>query len=370
MYDPTYTGKSRKTLEPIINEENTTISFFVPPNLGGRPPRSIKYPAFEDKNSVGYSKFEHKGSVLFANIDAVFNLTRHVGGYFTNSTQNDNMHFYSLFFEDRNLELYSYIQWRLPLSITRLVTSKSVGRIDLEGINLDFVEFDVPTILEGRPVDGYQVIGTVSHHTLALKSLTLMSMIIFSSLSMKNGKAFICFPFTRKSDDVVGGLSIVGLVDLIILLGSLFNKVYLFRPYMCYDFICIGLESVKAYPPKDSPEETQLLSIWSMLDISPSSENTSPTRSQHNKEFNRIFYDVQQDSTITKKVTDILFAPEPQSRDRVEVISRWQIPDQLTVSLYPRFKNLPQLEETTARTEKKSPHKKFHRRGKPRIATP
>src|SRR5436190_396304 len=102
MYDPTYTGKSRKTLNPILdsNSKNFTdkVSFFVPPNLSGRPNRSTNIPIFSDKNNIGYSKFDHKGSVLFANIDAVLNLTNHVGGYFANSTQNDNMHFYSLFF--------------------------------------------------------------------------------------------------------------------------------------------------------------------------------------------------------------------------------------------------------------------------------
>ena len=329
MYDPTYTGKSRKTLEPIIVNSNAgqqdKITFFSPPNFSGKVQTSTgKHPPqLSDRHEIGYSRFDQKGSVLFANVDAVLNLTRHVGGYFASSTQNDNMHFYSLFFEDRNLELYSYLQWRLPYSITRLVSSSSVGRPDLENVNLDLVNYDITSIMEGRPIDGYQLMGTLSHRPLPLHSLTLMAMIMFSSLSRENGRGFFIMSYGSQKN-MKGHLPLSALTDFIILLSSLFTQVWLFRPYMCYSFLCISVGPPKMYPEKDTEEEKQLLSLWTML---------------QRGNFGRIFDAVDKDSEIPAKVFKIVEEnEEPEGRDRVEVLSRWQLPDQLKAKIYPRFK--------------------------------
>lgn len=391
MYDPTYTGKSRKTLEAVVDENsteyNSRVSFFTPPQLTGRQQRAgNSTPRFTDRHSVGYSRFDHKGSVLFANIDAVLNLSYHVGGYFTSSTQNDNMHFYSLFFEDRNLELYSYLQWRLPYSITRLISSKSVGRPDLENVNLDLVDFDIPSILEGRPIDGYQLMGINSHQVLSLRTLTTLAMIMFSSLAkgptsrssldQMSGKGFFVFPY-GKDKQSQGVLSTESLLDFVTLLSNLFKTVWVFRPYMCYDFICLAVSTPKEYPAKCSDEEEQLLSIWKMLDvITESSENiTSPTRISSTKDFRHIFTALNTESIISSKVIQVIEAKEPLGRDRVEVLSRWQIPDQLLMNFYPKFTISPSHTIATFYIPKKSAvnlreASRFRRKHKIRSVTP
>src|SRR6185437_1598620 len=224
--------------------------------------------------------------------------------------------------------------------ITRLVSSKSVGRPELESINLDLVEYDIPAVLEGRPVDGYHLMGIVSHHTLSLRILTTMTMTMFSSLSQLSGKGFIVIPY-GSDKRTQGRLSLPSLIDFMTLLSNLFTQVWLFRPYMCYEFICIGVGPPKPYPEKCSPEENQLLSIWTMLELEPNNETTSPTKAV--KDFARIFDALDESSSLASKVTEIVQAKEPNARDRVEVLSRWQIPDQLKVKIYPKFKNLPQV---------------------------
>ncbi len=351
MYDPTYTGKSRKTLEPVSDNSSPGISFFSPPSLSvkSRSQQSGHHPRFADKHGIGFSRFDHKGSVLFANIDAVLNLTNHIGGYFSPSTQNDNMHFYSLFFEDRNLELHSYLQWRLPYSITRLVTSKSIGRPDLESINLDLVNFDIKSIMEGRPIDGYQLMGILTHYIPSLRSLTLLAMTMFSSMRVDNGKGFFVFPY-GSSKNLQGRLSITSLTDFITLLSTLFTKVWLFRPYMCYSFICIGVESPKPYPDKESDEEKQILNIWDVIQQQSCGENgTESPIKRGGENLVRLFDAIDPQSSIPSKILQIVEAEEPQGRDRVEVLSRWQLVDQLSTRMYPLFKNLPTVVEEKKR---------------------
>ncbi len=371
MFDPTYSGRSRKTLQALFSNRSNEdhVTFFSTPVLSGRPQRGIgggAPPRFADKHEVGYSRFDHKGSVLFANIDAVLNLTKHVGGYFATSTQNDNMHFYSLLFEDRNLELYSYLQWRLPYSISRSLITSSVGRPDLEGVNLDIVDSNsshtLQAIMEGRPMDGYHIVGISSHVVLPLRTLVLTALVMFSTLSSKpdeEGAGFLVFPYgaTRERQE---SLSVSALTDYIVFLSSLFQEVYMFRPYMCYSFICIGVKYPKKYPAKDSPEESHLISLWSSV------------ISNQERDFGRIFDVIDPRLDIPQKIIEIIQAKEPLGRDRVEVLSRWQLPDQF-MSFYPKFKQPVMMvddDPLKLKLNKNKDSRKFRHKGKPKINTP
>lgn len=351
--DPTYTGKNRSSLKTIVeDDENKEINFENLPEvrLGGRIIRNLKPPAFKDEKNLGYGRFDSRRSVLFANIDAVMNLTQHVGGYMLTGTEDNNQQFYSLLFEDNDLALTSYIQWRRPLSVARVIIKKALTKPFLQGAQTDIysgeeytgTKIDVGSIIDLMPCSGYHIISQVGtdDNPLSLRDILVFVCVSLMTMNKQSGKAVIVFPYEIGPPGVTSGpLTSDSIIDLIALLNILFHNVWLFRPYMCYSMLCVGFSGPKDDPKENSPAEIRLVNLWESLGVIMKYDKQDVKIS--GRIFTRIFYSTLSvenkplpDEDI-QKIYGVLGAKEPPLRDRVEVLSRWQLSDQADLSLYP-----------------------------------
>jgi hypothetical protein len=376
--DPTYTGKNRSSLDTIGDDNKNPVITFSGKTpalrLGGRAARFTSQAGFTDIHHIGYSRFDDKGSVLMANIDAVLNLTGHIGGCIADATEDNNTSFYSLLLEDHTLEMHSYVQWRRPLSVSRVVISRVLTKASLKTAQLDLLlKTDVPAIIGLKPCDGYRIIGLISHGSDTLTgalSVTLKDLVTFALTSLAVihrtlGKGFVVFPF-RVANRISGTMTNESILDYVVLCVLLYKKVWLFRPYMCHEFLCVAFAEPRDDPPKDSVDEQKLLALWDALRILPIMEkHTSPSTvdpeiaklaeidmTEHEEQdkaaveliatrnFTRLFDGSEIDKIYPKlasRVDSILREVErPEMiRDRVEVLSRWQIPDSIDTTDYP-----------------------------------
>lgn len=387
--DPTYTQLNRMTLETLPDDSKSSVITFedrAPAlRLGGRAPRFTSEFTFRDNHHIGYSRFDDKGSVLMANIDAVLNLTGHVGGCIADATEDNNLSFYSLLLEDHTLEMHSYVQWRRPLSISRVVISRALIKQHLKTAQLDILlKTDVPAVISLKPCDGYRIIGLITHGgkdsltgalSIGLKDLVTFALMALAVIHRTLGKAFVVFPF-KVGEKVSGTMTNESVLDFCLLCILLYKKVWVFRPYMCHDLVCIGFAEPREDPEKSSLDEQKLLALWDALNIlPPMAKKTSPSivdpeiakvaevdmnepepsetqaeaTSAHDegvvnllagKNFSRLFEGSDVSILFPKLahvVNKILNTKEDQNliRDRVEVLSRWQIPDTILSSAYP-----------------------------------
>ncbi len=396
ILDPTYTGLNRLSLSTLPDDELTatrsskttttaihsSITFEgarIPSlRLGGRAAGFTPQAMFRDLHNIGYSRFDDKGSVLMANIDAVLNLTEHVGGYIANATDDNNTSFYSLLLEDHTLEMHSYVQWRRPLSVSRVIMARVMTKPHLKTAQLDtLLKTDIPAIVSLKPCDGYRIVGLIAHgggdsltniQSVTLKDLIVVSLVSLTVMNPTLGKAFVVFPF-RSDQKVSGTMSIESIVDFALLCIILYRKVWCFRPYMCSDLICMGFAEPRPDPPKGSIDEQRLLALWGALNLLPPLEkHTSPStvdpeiaklaeidmsqpppstkieegeiKLRARRDFSRLF-DGSDLSILFPKLsqrinTVITTAEDPNlTRDRVEVLARWQLPDTIETSQYP-----------------------------------
>ncbi len=389
--DPTYTGLNRSTLQTLPSDEvigkgqGETIHI-EGLRLGGRVSRFTSQALFRDLHSIGSSTFDDKGSVLMANLDAVLNLTEHVGGYIANGTADDNASFYSLLLEDHTLEMYSYIQWRRPLSVSRVILAHVLVKPELKTAQLDtLLKTDIPAVVALKPCFGYQIIGLISHgggdsltgyQSVTLRDLVTVALLSLTVIHRTQGKAFIVFPF-KSEQKVSGTMTGESILDFAVLCILMYRKVWCFRPYMCHNLVCIAFSEPREDPPEGSIDAERLLALWDALRLLPplqkrTSPSTvdpeiakvaeldmtvSPTASsappipvgdppadrvllEGSRNFSRLFDGTNIGTTypeLTRKVHAVLTEQEdPQMiRDRVEVLSRWQIPDSPDLVVYP-----------------------------------
>lgn len=393
ILDPTYTGLNRISLSELPNDEHQaeseTITFErlrVPQlRLGGRAGRYTTQVMFRDPHNIGYSRFDDKGSVLMANIDAVLNLTGHLGGYLAQGTRFDNSSFYSLLLEDHTLEMHSYVQWRRPLSVSRVVMSRALTKPHLKTVQLDtMLKNDVPAIIALKPCNGYQIVGYIAHgggdlltgaKSVTLKDLVVTALISLTVLAPKTGKAFVVFPF-GPSQNISGTLTVESILDFCLLLTILYHHVWFFRPYMCNDLICAGFSEPREDPPKNSPDEQRLLALWDAMNLLPplvkstvvvdpvisklaeldppapieipvptsvdpeSTEYDGMMKLEGAKNFARLFEGTNitiEFPVLAARVNEVLSTAVDirRTRDRVEVLSRWQLPDTIESTRYP-----------------------------------
>lgn len=386
--DPTYTGLNRLSLTTLPDDDHgsshpeqiTFESRGVPPlRLGGRAPRVTSQVMFTDVHGIGYSRFDDKGSVLMANIDAVLNLTEHVGGYLAQGTSaDDNLQFYSLLLEDHTLEMHSYVQWRRPFSISRVIMARVLAKQHLKTAQLDtMLKTDIPAIISLRPCDGYRIVGLIAHgggdsltgsSSVTLKDLVIVVLVSLTVLHKTLGKSFFVFPFSVKQR-VSGTMTEESVLDLALLLTILYKKVWCFRPYMCHDLVCFGFAEPREDPETGSLNEQRLLALWEAmrllpplvksgtvvdpeiaklaeLDVetagAPSDETgaNATVKLEGARNFSRLFdgADVAESHPkLAERVRKILTTEENarMTRDRVEVLSRWQLPDTIETSRYP-----------------------------------
>lgn len=369
--DPTYTGLNRFSLAQLPSKDSNTpavVTFKNAPSvrLGGRVGKFVKPVFFQDLHGIGYSVFEDKGSVLMANIDAVLNLTEHIGGYIATGTKSDNTDFYSLLFDDHNLEAHSYIQFRRPLSVCRVLMSQAIYKTHLKTVQLDTqLKSQISDVIEVQPCDGYRIIGMINHFSnLSLRDILIFILVSFTVINKSRGKAFMVFPFS-VDQNVSGTLTHESVIDICFLLSLLFHNVWFFRPYMCHEMLCLAFSEPLNDPKEKSSDEEILLALWDNLDILPETQTRKPPpeedpmlakaaevddiklshkakiKLQGTRNFTRIFEgaNINQDfpPDLVRRVRNILVSPEETSlvRDRVEVLSRWQLPDMVDVSLYP-----------------------------------
>lgn len=381
MIDPTYTGLNRLTLEALPSSDAKTITFEqhkVPPlRIGGRAGRHTKQVMFRDLHNMGYSRFDDKGSVLMANIDAVLNLTGHIGGYFANGTDENNTSFYSLLLEDHTLEMHSYVQWRRPMSVSRVVMSRVLTKPHLKTAQLDtMLKTDVPAIITLKPCDGYRIVGLIAHGggdpltgaaSVTLKDLVIVLLVSLAVMNREEGKSFVVFPF-GVSQAVSGTMTTDSILDFALLATILYHKVWMFRPYMCHDLVCLGFSEPREDPEAGSLDEQRLLAMWDAMRLLPILEDPTPvstvdpeiaklaeldTEERHHhhstsgrvmlegtRNFSRLF-DGSDVSILNPKLHEhvhaVLSTAEDSRmlRDRVEVLSRWQLPDAIETSIYP-----------------------------------
>jgi hypothetical protein len=377
--DPTYSGLNRLALLPLPDDEKSKVITFAGKRtpalrLGGRAARFTSQAPFTDRHNIGYSRFDDKGSVLLANIDAVLNLTDHIGGYYAQGTQNNNLSFYSLLLEDHTLEMHSYIQWRRPLSISRVVMARVLGKPHLKTAQLDtLLKTDIPAIISLKPCDGYRIVGLISHgadsltgvQTVTLKDLLTLALITLAVINSVEGKGFVVFPF-RHDQQVSGTMTHESILDFVLFCTLIYKKVWCFRPYMCHELVCIAFSEPRHDPAKGSVDEQRLLGLWDALQLLPGLEKhtdpatvnpeiakvaevdmSEPTveipvmiKFDGNRNFSRIFdgSDVAKlKPKLADRVHEILTTPEDTAltRDRVEVLSRWQLPDSIDTVPYP-----------------------------------
>lgn len=313
---------------------------------------------------------------MMANIDAVLNLTGHIGGYIANGTDDDNTSFYSLLLEDHTLEMHSYVQWRRPLSVSRVVMSRVITKPYLKTAQLDTVlKTDIPAVISLKPCDGYQIVGLITHGggdsltaslSITLKDLLSVVLLSLAVLHRDSGKGFIVFPFS-PSEKTSGSMTFESILDLALLCTLLYKEVWCFRPYMCHNMLCIAFSNPKEDPPKDSLDEQKLLALWDALGLLPpplekhtsvstvdpeiaklaelSEDDENPekigrVKLEGSRNFSRIF-DGSDISVLFPKLSHRILkilttAEDPAlTRDRVEVLSRWQLPDTIETSAYP-----------------------------------
>lgn len=377
--DPTYTGQNRLALKTLPDDSKASVITFsgrTPAlRLGGRAPRFTSEFTFRDRHHIGYSRFDDKGSVLMANIDAVLNLTGHVGGCIADATEDNNLSFYSLLLEDHTLEMHSYVQWRRPLSVSRVVISRALVKTHLKTAQLDILlKTDVPAVISLKPCDGYRIVGLITHGgrdsltgalSIGLKDLVTFALMSLATIHPSLGKGFLVFPF-KVGEKVSGTMTTESILDFCVLCIILYKKVWLFRPYMCHDLVCIGFAEPREDPAKSSLDEQKLLALWDALNIlPPMAKRTSPSTVDPEiakvaevdmeepedeekgvvnliaeKNFARLF-DGSDISVLFPKlahvVNKVLSTKEDEKliRDRVEVLTRWQIPDTIISSVYP-----------------------------------
>lgn len=380
ILDPTYTGLNRLALASLPDEERGDVITFQSKRtpvlrLGGRAARFASQAMFRDLHEIGYSRFDDKGSVLMANLDAVLNLTGHVGGYFANGTEDNNTSFYSLLLEDHTLEMHSYVQWRRPLSVSRVVMARVIGKPHLKTAQLDtLLKTDIPAIVSLKPCDGYRIVGLISHgggdsltgvQSVTLKDLMVVALLSLTTMNPTDGKAFVVFPF--RNDQIVSGtMTNESILDFALFCTLIYRKVWCFRPYMCHDLLCIAFAQPRKDPPKGSVDEQRLLALWDAMRLLPELEkHTSPStvdseiakvaevdmtepttelrgsvKFDGSRNFSRIF-DGSDLTVLTPKLAErihtiLTTAEDPRmTRDRVEVLSRWQLPDTIDTTHYP-----------------------------------
>lgn len=371
MMDPTYTGLNRSSLQPLPSSSTSTVMTFkhAPPvRLGGRGKRTTSptktKPRFTDNHGIGYSIFDDKGSVLMANVDAVLNLTKHIGGYVATGTKDANEKFYSLLFEDHNLEMHSYVQFRRPLSVCRVIMNHTITKPFLKTAQLDTIlKTDVSNIIDLKPCSGYNIIGLISHEKIGLRELLSNVLLSLAVIDKTDGVSFIVFPFGVDEDSSGGSMTYDSVIDICYFISLIFKRVWLFRPYMSYSsLVCLAYAEPRDDPPEKSDDENILVGLWDSLgllsdhppsfirEIHPTiakaaevddiilgkKKPTTVLKFEATRNFSRIFDGSKiGNEQLIKQVKRILSSPEITEKDRVEVLSRWQLPDTIDTSVYP-----------------------------------
>lgn len=378
IFDPTYKGLHRLSLETLpVDEVDDSSGLFKALRLGGRAARFTPQVMFRDIHNIGYSRFDDKGSVLMANIDAVLNLSGHIGGYLTQGTEFNNSQFYSLLLEDHTLEMHSYMQWRRPLSVSRVIMGRVLTKPKLKTAQLDTIlKTDLPAIISLKPCDGYNIVGLMAHSNIgssvSLRDLVIVALVSLAVMHKTLGKGFVVFPFSPEQR-ISGTLTDESILDLSLLLMLLYKKVWLFRPYMCHNLLCLAFAEHRPDPEAGSPEEKTLLSLWNAVHLLPTTHEKKERRPHADpavykvaeiehaeveswvaagkddtavesldldvgRNFSRLFDGINISIRFPKlahRVRQIMNATESPARDRVEVLSRWQLPDTIETTRYP-----------------------------------
>jgi hypothetical protein len=272
--------------------------------------------------------------------------------------------------------MYEYIQWRRPLSVARMLMTRTITRHHLATAQLDVINHtDVPLMISTKPCDGYQIIGQIFHDTgdpargigsFTLKDLVKILLLSLPLIDRTEGKGFVAFPFPPNKE-ISGNLSRDSVIDLTVLAGIMFHDIWIFRPYMCNDMVCLAFSKPREDPPEGSADEQKLLALWNALDmtsnvaipkppkvrpeiirlaeldqIPPPPEQPRLVLEGGDKIFTRLFNGVDLHlqegyaEVIDKVITVLATGETPEmTRDRVEVLSRWQLQDSIETCNYP-----------------------------------